>query len=231
MIIGHFLEVIDIVKVDILQFIDPRVDVPGVGDVDNAARHAETFDLLYLDNQPPRILNLALHGTFSGKAGANDKITVTATLDDTLTGNAAIAAANFTIGAKNWPSAVTMQAVANVVRAIGALPVMALARPDAEQMVEHADALVLSLGTPTPDRLDAMLAAGHDAAALGRPIVLDPVGVGATEFRGEAARRFMEELPIAVIRANRGETEALLGRSGHEKDKSKTCFRQQDSVS
>lgn len=109
---------------------------------------------------------------------------------------------------------VTMQAVANAARALGALPVMAMARDDAEEMVAQADALVLSLGTPSPDRLEAMLAAGRRAAARGIPIVLDPVGVGATAFRSAAAHRLLGELPVTVIRANRGEAAALLGHSG-----------------
>jgi hydroxyethylthiazole kinase len=109
---------------------------------------------------------------------------------------------------------VTMQAVASATRAIGALPVMALAGPDAEEMAGQADALVLSLGTPTADRLDAMHAAGRRAAARAVPIVLDPVGVGTTTFRTTAARGLLAHLPVAVIRANRGEAAALLGQAG-----------------
>jgi hydroxyethylthiazole kinase len=109
---------------------------------------------------------------------------------------------------------VTMQAVASATRAIGALPVMALAGPDAEEAAEQADALVLSLGTPTPQRLEAMHAAGRRAAARAVPIVLDPVGAGATAFRTTAARGLLAHLPVAVIRANRGEAAALLGQAG-----------------
>jgi hydroxyethylthiazole kinase len=109
---------------------------------------------------------------------------------------------------------VTMQAVASVTRAIGALPVMALGCADAEQMAGQADALVLSLGTPTPDRLDAMLAAGRAAATRRIPIVLDPVGAGATAYRDAAVRALLDQVPITVIRANRGEAAALLGEPG-----------------
>lgn len=109
---------------------------------------------------------------------------------------------------------VTMQDVARATRAVGALPVMALAGPDAEEIAEQADALVLSLGTPTADRLDAMHAAGRRAAARAVPIVLDPVGAGATTFRTTAARGLLAHLPVAVIRANRGEAAALLGQAG-----------------
>lgn len=113
-----------------------------------------------------------------------------------------------------YANVVTMQVVANAARALGALPVMAMARDDAEEMAGQADALVLSLGTPSPERLEAMLAAGRRAADRGTPIVLDPVGVGATAFRSAAAQRLLGDLPVAVIRANRGEAAALLGHSG-----------------
>lgn len=109
---------------------------------------------------------------------------------------------------------VTMQAVANVTRAMGALPIMAMAHDDAAETADQADALVLSLGTPTQDRLDAMIGAGRRAAERGIPIVFDPVGVGATSFRTAAARRLLRELPVAVVRANRGEAAALMGRPG-----------------
>lgn len=109
---------------------------------------------------------------------------------------------------------VTMQAVASATRAIGALPVMAMAHDDAEEVAAAADALVLSLGTPTPERLEVMLAAGHVASVRGIPIVLDPVGVGATRFRTTAAGRLLDELRVTVVRANAGEAAALLGRRG-----------------
>jgi hydroxyethylthiazole kinase len=109
---------------------------------------------------------------------------------------------------------VTMQMVAGITRAVGALPVMALSREDAEQTAARADALVLSLGTPTPERLEAMRAAGLRAASRDIPVVLDPVGAGATEFRDAAVRRLLDSVPVAVIRANRGEAAALVGRPG-----------------
>jgi hydroxyethylthiazole kinase len=111
-------------------------------------------------------------------------------------------------------SFVTMQAVASATRALGALPVMAMARDDADAIAGQADAVVISLGTPTPDRIDAMLATGHRAAARGIPIVLDPVGAGATPLRTALAGRLLREVPVAVIRANRGEAAALLGYEG-----------------
>jgi len=109
---------------------------------------------------------------------------------------------------------VTMQAVASATRAVGALPVMAMAGDDAEEVAAAADALVLNLGTPTPERLEAMLAVGRVATVRGIPIVLDPVGAGATRYRTVAAGRLLDELLVTVVRANPGEAAALLGRSG-----------------
>jgi hydroxyethylthiazole kinase len=110
---------------------------------------------------------------------------------------------------------VTMQFVASATRAIGALPVMAMSSADALAMVDHAHALVLNLGTPTDDRLDAMLAAGTRAAARRIPIVLDPVGAGATAVRTALAERLLREIQVDVVRANHGEAAALVGRPGH----------------
>lgn len=110
---------------------------------------------------------------------------------------------------------VTMQAVASATRAVGALPVMALAVEEAGEVASGADALVLSLGTPTHERLAAMRVAGREAARRGAPIVLDPVGAGATRYRRSAAAALLDELPVALIRANRGEAAALLGRMRH----------------
>ena len=109
---------------------------------------------------------------------------------------------------------VTMQAVASTTRAVGALPVMAMSGDDAEEVAAAADALVLNLGTPTPERLEVMLAAGRVATVRGIPIVLDPVGAGATRYRTVAAGRLLDELRVTVVRANPGEAAALLGRSG-----------------
>ncbi|MFQ6059288.1 MAG: hydroxyethylthiazole kinase [Anaerolineae bacterium] len=109
---------------------------------------------------------------------------------------------------------VTINDVANVTLAVGALPVMAHALEEVTAMVEAADALVLNLGTPTRERLEAMVAAGRRANERGIPIVLDPVGVGATPFRADAARRLLAELEVAIVRGNAGEIGALAGMGG-----------------
>jgi len=109
---------------------------------------------------------------------------------------------------------VTMNDVANATLAMGALPVMAYALEEVAATVEAADALILNLGTPTGERLEAMLAAGHRANERSIPVVLDPVGVGATPFRTDAAQRLLAELKVAIVRGNAGEIGALTGMGG-----------------
>src|SRR3954468_24125651 len=84
---------------------------------------------------------------------------------------------------------VVMNETANATLALGALPVMAHAREEVEEMVAIAGALVLNIGTLSPHWVDAMLAAGRAANARGIPVVLDPVGAGATTYRTETAKR------------------------------------------
>jgi len=106
---------------------------------------------------------------------------------------------------------VTMNDSANITLALGALPVMAHAIEEVEEMVSLAGALVLNIGTPDLPRIEAMVRAGKRANERGIPIVLDPVGVGATRFRTQCALRLLEELHIAVVRGNAAEMAALVG--------------------
>jgi hydroxyethylthiazole kinase len=106
---------------------------------------------------------------------------------------------------------VVMNETANATLALGALPVMAHAREEAEEMVALAAALVLNIGTLSPHWVDAMLAAGKGANARGTPVVLDPVGAGATSYRTETAKRILAEVDVTVLRANAGEVATLVG--------------------
>src|ERR687884_1209529 len=100
---------------------------------------------------------------------------------------------------------VVMNETANATLALGALPVMAHAREEVEEMAAAAGALVLNIGTLSPEWVEAMLAAGRSANAAGAPIVLDPVGAGATAYRTDTAKRILAELEIAVVRGNAAE--------------------------
>jgi hydroxyethylthiazole kinase len=87
----------------------------------------------------------------------------------------------------NITNYVVMNYTANALLSCGASPVMAHAAEEVEEMVSLAGALVLNIGTLTPQWIEAMLRAGKKANALKVPIVLDPVGSGATRLRTESA--------------------------------------------
>src|SRR6476659_131151 len=106
---------------------------------------------------------------------------------------------------------VVMNETANATLALGALPVMAHAREEVEEMTALADALVLNIGTLSPHWVDAMIAAGRVANEREIPVVLDPVGVGATRYRTETAGRILDEVRVTVLRGNAGEVATLVG--------------------
>ncbi|MCM1165112.1 MAG: hydroxyethylthiazole kinase [Lachnospiraceae bacterium] len=104
---------------------------------------------------------------------------------------------------------VTAGDVANMLLAAGASPIMADDPAEAAEI--PADALVLNMGTPSESRFSAMLKAAAAANENGVPVVLDPVGVQLSEIRRAAARKFLSELKIAVIRGNLSEMLFLSG--------------------
>jgi hydroxyethylthiazole kinase len=109
----------------------------------------------------------------------------------------------------NITNLVVMQVTANVLLAGGASPVMAHATEEVEDMVRLAGALVLNIGTLDPSWVSAMRLAGAAAHAGGVPVVLDPVGAGATPYRTAVARDLLESVKPAVVRGNAGEVGVL----------------------
>ena len=107
---------------------------------------------------------------------------------------------------------VVMNETANATLAIGALPVMAHAEEEVEEMTSVAGALVLNIGTLSQPWIEAMLLAAKAANAAGVPVVLDPVGAGATRFRTETAKRILDDADIAIVRGNAAELATLAGR-------------------
>jgi len=108
---------------------------------------------------------------------------------------------------------VVMNETANATLAVGALPVMAHALQEVEEMASAASALVLNIGTLSDDWVEAMLVAGRAANRAGVPVVVDPVGAGATRYRTETSRRLLAELDVAVARGNSAEIATLAGRA------------------
>ena len=106
---------------------------------------------------------------------------------------------------------VVMNETANATLALGALPVMAHAPQEVEEMASVAGALVLNIGTLSEPWIHGMLLAGVAANRAGVPVVLDPVGAGATRYRTATAQRLLEEIEIVVVRGNAAEVATLAG--------------------
>src|SRR2546423_7247010 len=93
---------------------------------------------------------------------------------------------------------VVMNETANATLALGALPVMAHAREEVEEMEQIASALVINIGTLSELWVESMLLAGKSASARSIPVVLDPVGAGATSYRTETARAILDAVDVTV---------------------------------
>ncbi len=106
---------------------------------------------------------------------------------------------------------VVMNFNANALLAMGASPVMAHAREEVVDMVGIAQSLVLNIGTLEPDWVSAMQMALTAAVARGIPVVLDPVGAGATPYRNAALSAILQTGSPRVIRGNASEIMSVSG--------------------
>jgi hydroxyethylthiazole kinase len=114
----------------------------------------------------------------------------------------------------NITNYVVMHYTANALLALGASPVMAHAVEEMEELVSLADALVLNIGTLSTPWIEAMVVAGTAASRRGIPIILDPVGAGATRLRTAAAVRLLDECKVTVLRGNASEVLAVTRGAG-----------------
>ena len=110
----------------------------------------------------------------------------------------------------NITNYVAMNFSANALLAIGASPVMAHAVEEMDDMVAIASTLVINIGTLDAEWVRGMLRAGRAAHRMGKPIVLDPVGAGATPYRTETAWEIIRECHPTIIRGNASEIMALV---------------------
>jgi hydroxyethylthiazole kinase len=113
----------------------------------------------------------------------------------------------------NITNYVVMNNTANALLALGASPVMAHALPEVEDMTAIAGALVINIGTLSDPWIEAMHKAAKKARERQIPIILDPVGVGATIYRTSTAIDLINTAPPSIIRGNASEIMAL-GKSG-----------------
>lgn len=106
---------------------------------------------------------------------------------------------------------VTVNDCANAVLALGGSPVMADDIKEVEEMVSIASSLVLNIGTLNERTIESFILAGRRANQLGVPVVLDPVGVGATTLRNQTVERILKEVKLSVLRGNMSEIKNIYG--------------------
>ncbi len=117
----------------------------------------------------------------------------------------------------NITNFVVMNTTANALLALGASPIMAHAVEELEDLVRVTDSIVVNIGTLDERWLYSMLKAVQLAKEFGKPVVLDPVGAGATKLRTRAALTLLENSKVSVVKGNFGEVSALLGEVGRTK--------------
>ncbi|HWI47451.1 MAG TPA: hydroxyethylthiazole kinase [Rummeliibacillus sp.] len=106
---------------------------------------------------------------------------------------------------------------ANGLLAIGASPVMADEVLEVEAMVSNAAALLINIGTINGRTKEAMILAGRKANEKEIPVVLDPVGVGATVFRKQTVQELLQTVKFDLIRCNAGELATIAGEAWQAK--------------
>jgi hydroxyethylthiazole kinase len=112
---------------------------------------------------------------------------------------------------------VTVNDCANVLLASGGSPIMTDEIAEVEDIVAISKALVINIGTLNKRTIEAMIAAGKKANQVGVPVVLDPVGAGASALRNETCKQLLDNVDFAVIRGNISEIKALALGSGSTK--------------
>ncbi len=114
----------------------------------------------------------------------------------------------------NITNYVVMNYTANALLSAGASPVMAHAIDEVADMAGIAGSLVLNIGTLEEAWIASMIKAGQAANAKNTPVILDPVGAGATPLRTNAAKQILNDVKVAVVRGNASEILALGDQAG-----------------
>ena len=117
----------------------------------------------------------------------------------------------------NITNYVTVNDVANVLLACGGSPIMSDEPEDVVDITAICSALNINIGTLHKTSIEAMLKAGKKSNELGHPVLLDPVGAGASALRTNTAVKLMKELKLTVIRGNISEIKTLALGSGTTK--------------
>ncbi len=111
-------------------------------------------------------------------------------------------------------NAVTIREVVDMILASGGTAIAATAPEEAAEITALANGLVINMGTPTAERKKSMVLSGKKANEMGIPVVLDPVGAGASAFRAEILKELLTNLHFTCIRGNRAEIAEIAGIHG-----------------
>ena len=111
----------------------------------------------------------------------------------------------------NITNIVVTNITANVLLALGASPAMSVSQDEIQELTSLAGAQVLNMGTPSSSQITTMSLAGDRARELGIPVILDPVGAGASRIRTETPLAFLEKGIVDILRGNASEIMALGG--------------------
>ncbi len=103
---------------------------------------------------------------------------------------------------------------ADICLAIGASPVMSPSEKEADELVRAADSVLINIGTPTEASVKTIHTALSTAAVTGKPVVLDPVGYGATEKRTSLVDELMKRYAVSIIKGNSSEIALMAGCQG-----------------
>lgn len=117
----------------------------------------------------------------------------------------------------NITNYVTVNDVANVILACGGSPIMSDEPEDVADITSICGGLNINIGTLHKTSIEGMFKAGHRSNELGHPVLLDPVGAGASALRTDTALGLMKELNLSVIRGNISEIKTLAYGSGTTK--------------
>ncbi|HJB01350.1 MAG TPA: hydroxyethylthiazole kinase [Candidatus Mediterraneibacter merdavium] len=117
----------------------------------------------------------------------------------------------------NITNYVTVNDVANILLACGGSPIMSDEPEDVEDITSICGGLNINIGTLHKSSIEGMMRAGKRANELGHPVLLDPVGAGASKLRTETALNIMKEIRLTVIRGNISEIKTLVQGSGTTK--------------
>lgn len=117
----------------------------------------------------------------------------------------------------NITNYVTVNDCANALLACGGAPIMSDCIDEVEDITSICDALNINIGTLNRNTVPSMFTAGKKSNSLGHPVVLDPVGAGASQLRTDTALKLLEEVQFSVIRGNISEIKTLAHGKGTTK--------------